>query len=137
MENTTGNEGINKLAGVLQSRMRSIGEKPRILDFGSIQSDMSLITNRFPKPIPQSDYLVCRQLTLGAENTPIYVKPLTQENGDFDGRHGLHVSGNGRHRHILLIPEKMRSLKAGDRVLVAWVGDDACVIDIILPATAL
>ncbi len=132
-----GNEGINKLAGVLQNRMHSINYRPQVLDFGQIQGDMSLITNRFPQPIPQSDYMVCRQLTLGKKNAPIDPDPMTQESGNFDGKHDLHVSGNGKHRHILLVPEKMRSIKPGDRVLVAWVGDDACVIDIILPATSV
>ena len=42
---------------------------------------------------------------------------------------------DGEHQHHVLIPEKMRQIKPGDRVLVAWVGDDACVIDLVLPAT--
>ena len=41
------------------------------------------------------------------------------------------------HQHHVLIPEKMRSIKPGDRVLVAWVGDDAVVVDLVLPATAV
>ena len=94
MESTMGNEGINKLAAVFQNRMHGMTDKPEVLDFGVIQGDMSLLTNRFPRPIPQTDYMVCRQLTL------ISVKP-------------------------------------GDRVLVAWVGDDACVVDIVLPATEM
>ena len=93
MDDTMGNEGINKLAGVFQGRMKSMSDKPQVLDFGTIQRDMSLVTNQFPKPIPRTDFMVCRQLTQGIK------------------------------------------LKPGDRVLVAWVGDDACVVDIILPAT--
>lgn len=116
MDDTMGNEGINKLAGVIQSRMKSMSDKPQMLDFGVIQSDMSLVTNQFPKPIPQTDYMVCRQLTLGATDSE-----LTKTKG----------SGTKN----VLVPEKMRSIKPGDRVLVAWVGDDACVVDIILPAT--
>ena len=34
---TMGNEGINKLAGILQDRMSCMGEKPQVLDFGVIQ----------------------------------------------------------------------------------------------------
>lgn len=44
-------------------------------------------------------------------------------------------SSDGQHQHHVLIPEKMRWLKPGDRVLVAWVQHDAVVIDIIRPAT--
>lgn len=132
-----GNEGVNKLASVLQNRMHCMNEKPQVLDFGQIQGDMSLLTNQFPKPIPQGDYMVCRQLTLGSKSSPIDSEPMTQESGNFDGKHDPIHASEGKHQHILLVPEKMRSIKPGDRVLVAWVGDDACVIDIILPGTAV
>ncbi len=123
MENSMGNEGINKLATVFQDRMRQMGERPQTLDFGVIQGDMSLLLNGFPKPIPPQDYLVCRQLTLGAAGEE-YCETTS------DGHHA--------HNHQGIIPEKMRSIRPGDRVLVAWVGeDDACVIDIILPGTAI
>lgn len=130
MEGTMGNEGINKLAGVMQSRIKNVSKKPAVLDIGQIGSDMSLTTNQFPKPIPQTDYLVCRQLTLGATGS------LLTETKTL-GQHGGHISGDGSHDHEIKIPEKMRSIKAGDRVLVAWVGDDAVVVDIILPATSV
>lgn len=43
----------------------------------------------------------------------------------------------GAHQHHVLIPEKMRRLKPGDRVLVAWVLSEAVVVDIICPAEDL
>lgn len=46
-------------------------------------------------------------------------------------------SSDGMHQHHVLIPEKMRKLLPGDRVLVAWVQNDAVVVDLILPATVL
>lgn len=57
-----------------------------------------------------------------------------------DGSHthdgGKHEhEGGGEHKHTVYIPEKMRWIKPGDRVLVAWVQHDAVVIDIIRPAT--
>ena len=113
-----GNEGINKLAAILQRRMHDMNDNPQKLDFGTIQSDMCLITNQFPQPIPQSDYMVCRQLTLGSMDTPL-------------------TSTINSAEKTVLVPEKMRSIKAGDRVLVAWIGDDICIIDIILPGTAV
>lgn len=171
MEGTMGNEGINKLAGVMQGRMKNLATKPTVLDIGQIGSDMSLTTNQFPKLIPQTDYLVCRQLTLGPTNN---ILAKTQDIGmphsgshihkthELTGSCGCTVTGktgeptgaapdppvpsvrsaggdsaDGMHQHHVLIPEKMRSIKPGDRVLVAWVGDDPCVIDIILPATAV
>lgn len=160
MEGTMGNEGVNKLAMVMQGRMKSVTEKPVMLDIGQINGDMSLTTNQFPQTVPQSDYLVCRQLTLGKVGD-IFAK--TQEIGQPHAGSHIHKVGgtvgeetspapdppdppqktagsdgtDGGHQHHVIVPEKMRSIKPGDRVLVAWVGDDACIIDIILPGTAV
>ena len=139
MEGTMGNEGINMLAGVMQGRMKNMADKPAALDIGQIGSDMSLITNQFPKPIPQTDYLVCRQLTLGPTDNKLTTTLTDKGDSPLDGDHNSHTAGEnyGKHMHTVVIPEKMRSIKPGDRVLVAWVGDDAVVVDIILPATSV
>lgn len=172
MYDTMGNEGINLLTGVLQSRMSAVSQKPDVVDIGEIGEDMSLNLNHFQQPIPQSDYLVCRQLTLGPTNN---ILAKTQDMGSpHSGAHihntitlscpvhGAGVSGtvgeetsaapeppipsartaggdsqDGVHEHHVLIPEKMRQLKPGDRVLVVWAGDDPVVIDIIYPATEI
>lgn len=136
------NEGYNMLARAIQARAQKVGEAPPLLDFGVIQGDMSLLTNKFPLPIPQTDYFVCRQLTIG-ETDDVLTK--TQYIGKpNDGRHdhapcgAMGATGHsqeGAHRHDVLIPEKMRWIKPGDHVLVAWVDSDPVVIDLILPAT--
>ena len=51
--------GLNKLAAVLQGRMRGVNEKPPLLDFGEIRTDRSLISNNFPRAIPFGDYVSC------------------------------------------------------------------------------
>lgn len=135
-----GMSGANHLARVLQNRIqKNLNAKSELLlDFGTILADYSLLTDTFPLPIPQSDYLVCRQLTLG--NTGEY---LTETHVSVDGKHrhsGCGVGGghgDGAHDHDIRIPETMRKLKPGDRALVAWVKNDAVVIDLILPATAI
>ncbi len=151
MEETQGSAGTSLLAQTIQNRMLELLHVPPALDFGTIGADMSLTLSTFPKPIPQGDYLVCRQLTLGAAGTHLTNTIVAGNAGDgthnhgVSGIHGGHISGNGSHGHTgegphvhdVLIPEKMRSIKAGDRVLAAWVGDDVCVIDIILPASAI
>ena len=124
-----GNPGTNKLARTLTDRMKKENESPLVLDFGSIEPNGSLLTNTFPIPIPKGEYSVCRQLTLGATGEKLTETGKADSN---KGRHGGHVSGDGSHEHNISIPEKMRSLKAGDRVLVAWVENEAVVIDIIL-----
>ena len=138
----TNNEGYNMLARAMQARMQRVGDTPPVLEFGVIQEDNSLLTNKFPKPIPQSDYFVCRQLTLGAKDDTLTTTKSGQgEHDHSDGSHGGHEGGSGshthdggKHEHDVLIPEKMRKLKPGDHVLVAWVDADPVVIDIILPA---
>ncbi len=133
--NTTFNEnaGINKLANVLIERMKKEGESPLCLDFGEIQANGNLITNTFPVSIPKGQYCVCRQLTLGTAGGE-----LTKTEDDGSNKYNEDNSGDdlnkedeGTHQHTVLIPEKMRSLQAGDRVLVAWVQNEAVVIDII------
>ncbi len=111
--------GTNKLAQVLQQRMSKVAQSniDNVCDFGTIQGDMSLVTNLFPKPIPQGSYVVCRQLTLGSRD---YEFADTTEDG-----------GEEKHSHKVKIPDKMSSLKAGDRVFVCWVQNDAVVVDVL------
>lgn len=133
------NPGTNKLAQVLSQRMKKENESPLILDFGEIQPNGSLVTNTFPVPIPKGDYTICRQLTLGATGALL---TKTKEDGEHEheeGEHEGHESGDGSHthkggthKHNVLIPEKMRSVGPGDRVLVAWVQNEAVIIDIIV-----
>ena len=126
-------EGANKLARALQQRFHEMNITPPALDFGTIQGDMSLLTNKFPLPIPQSDYMVCRDVAIGAENDVLY------KTRDTEPRSKVDFSGepNTTHFHDVLICEKMRWLKPGDRVLVAWVGNDPCVVDLIMPASTI
>jgi len=162
MNPAEGNPGINHLARALQGQINRNQEanSALLLDFGTIQGDYSLLTNTYPIPIPKSDYMVCRQLTLGPTND---IMAKTQDIGlPHSGSH-LHLvngpvgmetgpapdppipsartaggdSTDGMHEHHVLIPEKMRKLMPGDRVLVAWVQNDAVVVDLILPATVL
>lgn len=153
MNPSSGNPGLSKLAATLQGQMSKNQEASSalILDFGVIQANYSLLTNTYPIPIPKSDYMVCRQLTLGDTSTHLtytigagWANDGTHSHGS-SGTHGGHLGGSGSHTHDdeaphvhdVLIPEKMRKLKPGDRVLVAWVQSDAIVIDLILPASVL
>ena len=148
-------EGVNKLARVMQKRMQDVGARPLVLDFGSIQADYSLVTNTFPVPIPKSDYMVCRRVGLGVERAVLGVTAPagghTHTGGSHThsgGEHGGHTSGSGSHSHDggehshtvadhthdVLISGDMASIKPGDRVLVAWIGNDAVVVDVVIPA---
>lgn len=124
MEGFDGHPGTSKLAAVLCQRMKKENESPLVLDFGEVQANYSLVTNTFPVPIPKGDYSICRRLTMGAVDSRL----TTTAN---DGRHDGHAGGDGAHSHVVRLPEKMRGVKPGDRVLVAWVHSEAVVIDII------
>lgn len=112
--------GANKLAQVMSSRMKDESASPLVLDFGSINGNYILTTNTFPVEIPKGDYSVCRHV-------------CGMHLGITGGSHGGHESGNGIHSHNVDIP----MLKPGDRVLVAWIQNDAVVIDVIIPASSL
>lgn len=138
MEGFDGHPGTSRLATVLSQRMKKENESPLVLDFGEIQPNGSLLTNTFPVPIPKGDYSICRQLTLGAKGALLTVIKEDGSHEHDEGTHGGHESGDGshihkggKHRHDVLIPEKMRSVGPGDRVLVAWVQNEAVVVDII------
>ena len=121
--------GSNALSNTLSGMMKGIaGEmsKPQI-DFGVIGSDYSLTTNSFPKPIPKTDYSVCRSL-LYDPSIPLTVTYV-------DGSHGHpDASPPGIHSHEVKLPKKMRWLRPGQKVLVAIIGNEFVVIDIVYDA---
>ena len=137
-------DGFGALAEQMHNQMKKVADKPLVLDFGIICDDWSLKTNTFPLPIPVGDYHVCRILTLGNTGAVLGVTKTgqgthghgpsgshTQYEGT--GEHS-HPSSEGAHNHDVLISEKMRSLKPGDNVLVAIIGTESVVVDIVLPA---
>lgn len=112
-----GNSGANALAKVLTERMQKEGYSPLVIDFGEIQEDGSLRTNTFPVPIPPGDYSVCRGIS-GLQ--------LIAAGGFHEG----HTEGNGSHNHSLSLPAAI----PGNRVIVAWVQNEAVILDVIVPA---
>lgn len=117
MAAANGNPGINKMCRVISRRAEKVAgkaERDLVLDFGEIKKDYSLLTNTFPIPIPRGDYHVCR--LVGGLKYKIT-----------GGTHGGHEGGNGSHSHTAEPPK----IKPGDRVLVAWVQNEAVVIDVV------
>lgn len=120
MEGFEGHPGTQKLASVLSERMKREGESPLALDFGEIQANYSLLTNTFPVPIPKGEYSVCR-LVGGLTYT-------TDKGGHPGHENQTETHNTGSHTHTLNPPQ----IKPGDRVLVAWIQNEACVIDVIV-----
>lgn len=115
MNTGEGNAGVASLASVLSGRMKELGRPPLVLDFGTIQSNWSLITNMFPVPIPKGSYMVCGAATSAS-------KAIATSYAD---------GGGISHNHTATIPGDTSLLQPGARVLVAWVQNDAVVIDVI------
>jgi hypothetical protein len=109
MSNGDNTPGISRLAGTMRKISNLGKDDSLILDYGVINSDGSLKTNTFPAAIPKKDYMVCQWLAGASGSTS--------------------SAGDPSHRHSFSVGSK---LKAGDRVLVAWVQNDAVVIDKIL-----
>jgi hypothetical protein len=142
--------GIEKFAYAMQLEMQRGVKGNLILDFGTINDDYSLKTNTFGIPIPATDYLICRgiskavsaSITIDSATAGTHAHSYSTTSGTTSAGGDLHshsVSGTtesaGGHIHSLTIPDAETKLKPGDRVLVAWVGADAVIIDVILPAT--
>jgi hypothetical protein len=111
--------GMSKLAHVLSERIGQQVQKADALELGVIKSDMSLLLDRFPIPMPRGEYLICRTLTLP--------NPIATTSGKSVGDHGTHD-------HTVPRPAKLRALSPGDRVLVAWVNDgtDPVIVDVVV-----
>ena len=113
--------GVSRLAGAISKLADKGLDTEPVIDFGGIQADGSLLTNSFPIPIPKSDYQVCRYLTY----------PGSESNSTTS----VSVGDHGSHSHsVSVVRDKDRRLRARDRLLVVWVGSDAVVVDVIIPA---
>lgn len=113
MGTENGNPGISRLAKVISRRSKAFveGSYEQVLDFGTIQSDWSLLTNTFPCGIPKGDYFVLR-----------HASGATVRSGS-----------TNEHTHSVKLP----TLKKGDHVLVAWTGNTPVVLDVIIPSNKL
>ena len=135
---------IEKMGDSLMSRMVGTNQalRPLGIELGVIQSNLSLSPDTSPGPIPKGEYLISRGLSLGSEGD---VFARTQEGQGTHGHgpsgaHGqysgtgvhTHPASEGAHVHDVLLPESMRGLKSGDRVLICWAGYTAIVVDVVL-----
>ncbi len=114
-----GHPGTARLANVLSQRMKRENESQLVLDFGEIQANGSLVTNTFPVPVPKGEYSVCRHV-----GSLSFSVSGGSHSGHEEQTEEYHTGG---HAHTIKLPP----VKAGDRVLVAWVLNEAVVIDVI------
>lgn len=114
---------MQRLGDTLASRMKktSAAAIPTTIELGTIGSNLSLTTDSLPVPIPKGDYMINLMLAGDSYRT-------SSETHSHSGED--HSHSGGAHSHAL--PDDFRSLKGGDRVLVAWCGNEPVVIAIVV-----
>lgn len=98
---------IQRLGNTLANRMKKTADAavPTTLELGSIRDNLSLTTDSLRSLIPRGEYMVNLMLTDAAV--------IGEEAGNE-------------------LPGSFRSIKDGDRVLVAWCGNEPVVIAIVV-----
>lgn len=126
-------KNVNRLGNILAGQMQRSAKAniPTTLELGTINSDKSLTTDSLPARISPGDYMIDIRLTAGSYETEEASVSLS------GGTHGGHESGSGSHthdggKHKHGLPSVFRSVKPGDRVLVAWIGNEPIVVAIVV-----
>ncbi|MBC3798018.1 hypothetical protein [Acetobacterium tundrae] len=104
--------GFNELALTIHKRIEAVGETSLIIDFGQINEDGSLRTNSYPQDVPSNSYLICGNL--------------------LDNDCTCESAGDPAHAHAIKTEKR---IAIGARVVVAWVGNDAIVVDVMKTAS--
>lgn len=122
-----------RLGNILDGRMKkaSAAASTVPIELGTINSNMSLTTDSLQSSIPKGEYMVDSRLCCNTYDTS------NTTHSHSGGSHGGHESGSGTHthsggEHTHRLPDNFRGLKAGDRVLVAWCGNEPVVIAIVV-----
>ncbi len=127
-------DNLTALGEILNQQMQRVirAGEGRTLDLGTIGDDLSLIVDSLKDAIPKGNYLIALRLTaLSGGSLKAKAGSHVHEGGghsQYTGS-GLHSHTDGEHSHML--PETMRGICPGDRVVVAWVGGQPIVVDIV------
>ena len=126
---------MQRLGETIAGRMKKTASAavPTSIELGVINSNLSLTTDSLKTPIPKGDYMVNLLLAGQEEET------TSEEHTHTGGSHahsgdgftltgGTHSHTGGAHKHKV----KLRGLKAGDRVLVAWCGHEPIVVAVVV-----
>ena len=126
-----------RLGDILASQMKktSAAAIPTTIELGTIGSNLSLTVDSLPTPIPKGDYMI--NLMLAGDSYRTSSETHSHSGGshshsgdDHSHSGGSHTHDGGAHSHEL--PSAFRALKGGDRVLVAWCGNEPVVITIVV-----
>lgn len=131
-------KNTQRLGDVLAGRMQKTARanSPTALELGTITSDGSLKIDGLAGNISPSEYMIDLRLTHADYLT------LKTEHFHSDGSHGGHSDGTGTHTHDggihnHRLSSVFRRPRAGDRVLVAWVGYEPIIVAIVVAGTTI
>lgn len=121
---------IENLGTLMKNQMQATNEAMavRFLELGTISSNMALLPDNFTAPIPKGSYMVDIRLTEGLDTSETEHTHSGGSHAQYEGD-GVHSHAGGMHKHT--IPRKLRGIKSGDRVLIAWCGNEAVVVAIV------
>ena len=124
-------KNMQKLGATLSNRMKRTSREavPTTIELGVVNANLSITTESLQAAIPKGDYMVNLALTGGRSTS-------TESHIHQGGTHVGHDGGTGEHAHVdgshsHQLPGAFRGLQAGDRVLVAWCGNEPVVIAIV------
>ena len=128
---------MKRLSKTLANRMKATSREavPTTIELGKINDNLSLTTDSLQGAIPKGDYMVNLMLASSTYRTSIETHTHDggshgHSGGDHSHSGGSHTHNGGDHDHRL--PEDFRLLEPGDRVLVAWCGNEPVVIAIVV-----
>lgn len=105
---------IEELGKIINQQMKEVLNRNKgiTVELGTINANNSLSVASLSNAIPKGDYMISLHLTQSSQT--------------------LNTSSVEEHEHSINLPSKLRGLKSGDRVIVAWVGTEPIVIDIVV-----
>ena len=131
-------KNMQRLGATLSSRMKKTadGAVPTTIELGIVNSNLSITTDSLQAAIPKGEYMVDIRLKCGTYRTS------QEDHSHSGGGHGGHMGGSGTHSHDggdhdHQLPAEFRVLQPGDRVLVAWCGNEPVVIAIVSSSSVL
>lgn len=136
---------IQRLGDTLANRMKKTANAavPTILELGTIGSGLILTTDSIKTPIPPSQYMIA--ITLAHQTYYTYNELNSSANAPHvheGGEHGQ-CKGSGHHVHDTdglhdhRLPSVFRGLRPGDRVMVAWCGNEPVIVSIVVSGDAV
>lgn len=125
---------FTEIAEILNRQMQRVTQagKPALFSFGTIGAELLLSVDGLKDTIPKGDYLISLHLTglTGDDLHSVEIKH-THSGGEHPqtGGSGSHTHDDGIHSHVL--PESLRGIRPGDRVLIVWVSGQPVIVEIL------